>query len=60
MNRKRNSDDLDSRKSNTSRVPMQSGAGRRLRTLMEKEEEAYTRLKYRTSNKQFVLMFSHV
>ena len=59
MNRKRNSDDLDSRKSNTSRVPMQSGAGRRLRTLMEKEEEAF-RLKYRTSNKHFVLMFSYV
>lgn len=59
MNRKRNSDDLDSRKSNTSRVPMQSGEGKRLRILMEKEEEAF-RLKYRTSNKQFVLMFRHV
>ena len=59
MNRKRNSDDLDSRKSNTSRVPMQSGEGKRLRILMEKEEEPF-RLKYRTSNKQFVLMFSHV
>lgn len=41
MNRKRDSDDLDSRKSNTSSVPMQSGVGRRLRILMEKEEEAF-------------------
>lgn len=59
MNRKRDSDDLDSRKSNTSRVPRQSGVGGRLRILMEKEEEAF-RLKYRTSNKQFVLLLSHV